>query len=157
MTQKKAVTCFILEAGKVLLQRRPADRAWGGMVNGPGGKCEPGESPIQAVIREVSEETGLNIINPQHRGALTLHIPTPVSLELTVEMFVVHEFEGTPTEREGALLWVEIESLPFEQMWEDQKYWLPAVLDGFSVSGEVNYEPETLSLRRSQISLLKRD
>jgi mutator protein MutT len=46
------------EVGEILLQRRSDDGQWGL----PGGACEPGEEPAEAVVREVFEETGLQVI-----------------------------------------------------------------------------------------------
>jgi 8-oxo-dGTP pyrophosphatase MutT (NUDIX family) len=46
------------EAGRVLLQRRTSDGRW----SLPAGAIDPGESPAQAVIREVREETGLRVL-----------------------------------------------------------------------------------------------
>lgn len=46
------------EAGRVLLQRRNDDGSW----SLPAGAVDPGESPAQAVVREVWEETGLRVV-----------------------------------------------------------------------------------------------
>jgi 8-oxo-dGTP pyrophosphatase MutT (NUDIX family) len=45
------------EAGRILLQRRADDGCW----NLPAGAVDPGESPADAVVREVREETGLRV------------------------------------------------------------------------------------------------
>lgn len=45
--------------GQVLMQRRRADRAHGGLWEFPGGKVEPRESDLQALQREIAEELGL--------------------------------------------------------------------------------------------------
>ncbi len=45
-------------SGQVLLQRRSDDRSW----SLPAGAVDPGESPAQAVVREVWEETGLRVV-----------------------------------------------------------------------------------------------
>ena len=45
--------------GRLLIQRRPDEGLLGGLWEFPGGKCEPGESPERAAVREVREETGL--------------------------------------------------------------------------------------------------
>lgn len=62
--------CFLLNGDDVLLIHRrfpPNEGLW----NGVGGHIEPGESPRRAVIREVAEETGYQIDNPQFVGLLT--------------------------------------------------------------------------------------
>jgi len=46
------------EAGEILLQRRSDDGQWGL----PGGSCDPGEEPAETIVREVREETGLDVI-----------------------------------------------------------------------------------------------
>lgn len=53
--------------GQVLLERR-SDCGWWGL---PGGRIEPGESAIEAAIREVKEETGLTIQVIQLLGVYT--------------------------------------------------------------------------------------
>jgi ADP-ribose pyrophosphatase YjhB (NUDIX family) len=52
-----ATALIVDEAGRILLQRRADFEAWGL----PGGVMEPGESLLQALHREVREETGLSI------------------------------------------------------------------------------------------------
>ena len=49
-------------AHEVLLAQRPAGKAYAGYWEFPGGKIEPGESVIQALIREIDEELGICIV-----------------------------------------------------------------------------------------------
>ncbi|WP_242831145.1 8-oxo-dGTP diphosphatase [Butyrivibrio fibrisolvens] len=60
------VLCLISNGNKVLLQNRIKDD-WKGYTL-PGGHVEPGESFVDAVIREMKEETGLEISNPKLVG-----------------------------------------------------------------------------------------
>lgn len=60
------VLCLIEDGDKILLQNR-AKKDWQGYVL-PGGHVEPGESFVDAVIREMKEETGLTILEPRLVG-----------------------------------------------------------------------------------------
>lgn len=53
---------LIDRGGRILMQKRRADRAHGGLWEFPGGKVEPGESPESALIREIEEELGLCLV-----------------------------------------------------------------------------------------------
>lgn len=55
------VGAVVAHDGKVLLLQRPADDFMGGIWELPSGKVDPGEALDQALIREVKEETGLDI------------------------------------------------------------------------------------------------
>ncbi|WP_433655346.1 NUDIX hydrolase [Nocardia sp. CA-128927] len=59
--QQLVVGAVVAHDGKVLLLQRPADDFMGGIWELPSGKADPGEALDQALIREVKEETGLDI------------------------------------------------------------------------------------------------
>ena len=48
-------------AGKILLQKRPEGRSMSGLWEFPGGKIEPGETPEQALVRELREELSIEV------------------------------------------------------------------------------------------------
>lgn len=108
---------------------------------GLGGKFEPGESPEECVVREVLEESGLHIKNPQLRGILTF----PGSFKKEdgyVFVFTAREFTGELIAcPEGELAWVKkrsIKDLPMHEAdhvfidWMNQH---PGIF-----SGKFNYE-----------------
>ncbi len=50
-------------------------------------------------------------------------------------------FEGEPTTTaEARPEWFAIEDVPYDRMWEDDRYWLPGVLEGKTVRGEFRFE-----------------
>jgi 8-oxo-dGTP diphosphatase len=90
---------------------------------GIGGKFEPGESPEDCAIREVREETGLNMRSWAYRGIVTF-----VSDEWGTEymhLFYSTDFEGTVKDcDEGVLEWVDKHALLSLPIWEGDKIFL---------------------------------
>lgn len=61
LPHRHIAVALIWHDGHLFIQRRPDNGLLGGLWEFPGGKIEPGESPEQAAVREVAEETGLRI------------------------------------------------------------------------------------------------
>ena len=104
MTRNPGFTlCFLLHGDQVLMLHRrfPPNQ---GLWNGVGGHIEPGETPRQAVIREVAEETGYQVEQPRFAGLLTwegFEIPPGGIAIFTAE--VPHP--DFVTNHEGTLAW----------------------------------------------------
>lgn len=64
----------LVRDGSVLLVRQRKESAHG-LWSYPGGRIEPGETPEQAVVREVLEELGAELVNPRFFRAYTLTTP----------------------------------------------------------------------------------
>ena len=67
------VLCLVTDGDRLLLQNRVKDD-WQGYTL-PGGHVEPGESFVDAVIREMKEETGLTVLRPRLVGVKQFPIP----------------------------------------------------------------------------------
>lgn len=69
-TTARYTLCFLTRGDDVLLLHRakPPNQ---GLWNGVGGKCQPGETPLQSVLREVAEETGYHLPTAYFAGVLT--------------------------------------------------------------------------------------
>lgn len=120
--------CYVLNnLNQVLLQKKA--RGFGrGNWNGPGGKKRPGETIEQAMTREVTEETRLIINTYEKRGELEFIFPLENNNFLT-HVYVSEDWSGTPKDTgEGRLKWFDIDKLPLNKMWADDKYWLPELL-----------------------------
>nr|WP_320016054.1 A/G-specific adenine glycosylase [uncultured Desulfobacter sp.] len=88
MAKKKVPTVHIAAGivkknGKVLITRRKLDGLLGGLWEFPGGKVEPKESPEQACIREIREETGIETGNLQFLTRI-FHAYTHFKIEMDV-------------------------------------------------------------------------
>lgn len=101
------VLCLVHKEGKLLLQDR-VKPDWQGYAL-PGGHVEPGESVVDAVIREMREETGLTVFHPRLCGIK--QFPTDGGRYLVL-LFETEEFSGTlRSSEEGRTVWVPRERL----------------------------------------------
>jgi len=109
-----------------------------GKWNGLGGKFESGETPEECVIREVKEESGLEIREPKLVGLLMF--PNFKGADWYVFVFTATKFEGELIEsNEGHLQWipdVQVESLP---LWESDHVFMPWIRAGKFFSAKFVY------------------
>ena len=99
-----------------------------GKYNGFGGKVEEGETIEQAATREAFEEAGIQLIAPKKVGEILFQFQTGEQDHL-VHFFKTNEYSGEPKESEEMTTeWFHVDNIPYEQMWADDKYWLPLFL-----------------------------
>ncbi len=137
-----ATLLFVVEGERVLLIRKK--RGLGaGKINAPGGRLEPGETPLAAAIREVEEEVCVTPQGVSAHGTLSFQFMDGYALHAHV--FVSTGYSGVPTETGEALPhWFPKDALPFHEMWADDALWVPEVLAGRSVVGRFVFEGEAM-------------
>jgi mutator protein MutT len=103
-----------------------------GRWNGVGGKVEEGETIEQAMIREAQEEIGITPTTYEKVADLTFdEFFKGVPALMHVHAYVATGWTGEPTETiEMAPKWFTVTDIPYKQMWSDDLYWLPQVLEG---------------------------
>ena len=124
---------FVVQGGRILLIRKK--RGLGaGNINGPGGKLEPGETALEAALREVEEEIGITAHDPEEMGVLYFQFVDGLKLHCTV--FRSGSFDGELIETDEANpIWFDLDAIPYEEMWEDDQYWLPGMIAGRRFDG----------------------
>jgi len=137
-----ATLMFVVKEGRILLIEKKRGHG-AGKVNGPGGKIDPGESPIECAVRETREELLISVKDSRKVAELWFQMSDYPSL--LCHVFLAEKFDGEPTETEEAVpLWVPLDQIPYERMWEDDRHWLPLVLAGESVLGKFAFEGERM-------------
>ena len=143
MHEQLVTLCFIVQDGRVLLMRKK--RGIGaGKINAPGGKVDPGEAPLAAAIRETEEEICVTPLQPELRGQLRFYFEGGPTLRCMV--YLAEAFRGEPRETAEALpCWYPADALPYDEMWDDDRLWLPMLLAGQRFEGDVHVTGERVT------------
>lgn len=131
MTTKECTLLFLVRGDEVLLAMKK--RGFGSdRYNGIGGKIDPGETIEQTLVRECQEEIGVTPLNYwkiaehdfiQDKGSSPWR--------MYVHAYICDRWDGEPVETEEmAPEWFAISEIPYDNMWQDDKYWLPQALAG---------------------------
>jgi 8-oxo-dGTP pyrophosphatase MutT (NUDIX family) len=89
------VSSYVTAQGKMLLLHRHNNKSQGGKWGEPAGKIDAGEKPLEAMVRELNEETGL-VINPEQLTFFkTIYVRFLNEYDFTYHMFGL-SFEAEP-------------------------------------------------------------
>ncbi|MBR3357098.1 MAG: 8-oxo-dGTP diphosphatase [Solobacterium sp.] len=119
-------TCgYIIRDGQwlMLFRNKKKDDVNAGKWIGVGGKQEEGETPLECMIRETQEETGLTMLDPCYRG-MVYFIYEDRETEL-IRIYTCQSYEGDLKEcREGTLAWIPQDQLDTIPVWEGDRLFL---------------------------------
>lgn len=137
---KIATLGIIIQDGHLLLGQKKRGEIGTGKLAGPGGKLDPGETLEECFIRETREELELEL--------------DPASLELVaiIDFYTIDEIDfRVYTYRARILLgeihetddmipgWYPLDNLPYERMYDADRYWLPQIIQGKKFRANVYY------------------
>lgn len=128
MVIPRTLVFLTLGAELLLLRGAPTKRLWANKLNGIGGHIEPSEDPLDGALREVREETGLEVEHLALRGLV--HVAGRE--EHAGVLFCV--FTGQAPSRhvrpspEGIPEWFPLADLPYDEMVEGLPLLIPRVL-----------------------------
>ena len=143
---KIGTLCYVNDGKRTLMLHRikKENDIHDGKWNGLGGKLIDGESPEECVIREVKEESGLDIKNPTLKGILTFPKFDEVD-DWMVFVFVSNEFSGELSEcDEGVLEWVDNNKIHKLNLWSGDKIYMKWLMEHPFFSAKFIYEKRIL-------------
>lgn len=179
---KQATLCILVRGGEnnkeILLAMKK--RGFGvGKWNGVGGKLDfqkGDKNIVDAVIRETEEEIGVKIKDLEKVALLHFRFPyiaergkaerrMKMNLKIhrlpqkeknwdqDVHLFLVKDWQGEPKESEEmAPKWFKTNEIPYSQMWDDDKIWLPKILEGKKLKANFVFkEGETIAEQKVEI------
>ncbi|MDP0589377.1 MAG: 8-oxo-dGTP diphosphatase [Candidatus Endonucleobacter bathymodioli] len=141
-TKYSATLTFIVKNDLILLIRKKRG-VGAGKISGPGGKLELGETLLECAIREVQEELCITPIDPEFIGDNLFQFTNGNSLH--VHTYLAYDFDGIPTETDEANpLWFSLITIPYHEMWEDDKVWLPELLKAQKFRGLYLFDGDSM-------------
>jgi 8-oxo-dGTP pyrophosphatase MutT (NUDIX family) len=128
---------FLLRDGEMLLAMKKRGHGVG-RWNGTGGKVKPGETVSHAAVRECEEEIGVTPVAPKLVGRLKFLDRSDPDFYQDCHVFVATEWQGKPRETEEMRpQWFATSAIPYEDMWPDDRVWLPLLLQEKLFNGSV--------------------
>jgi 8-oxo-dGTP diphosphatase len=137
-----ATLVFVHRNGRLLLIHKK--RGLGaGKLNGPGGRLEIGETLDACASREVREELRITPKGLEKRGELRFQFVDGYAIH--VHVYRASDFEGTPSETPEAIPhWVDEDQIPYDEMWEDDRIWLPLLIAGTRFDGRFIFDGDSM-------------
>ena len=142
-----AVVGFLFDGEDVILGlRKKVSFGLGeNLISGIGGKVGDikgleNESLEDALIREFKEEVKIVPKEFKEMGKIKFIFPNKSKWNQLVHAYLITQWEGEVQETEVIKpLWFKADKLPFNQMWDDNKFWLPSLLEGRVFNAEFTY------------------
>ncbi|MBU2577088.1 MAG: 8-oxo-dGTP diphosphatase [Nanoarchaeota archaeon] len=120
-----------------------------GHYNGFGGGLEEGETLQECAIRETREEAGIGISELKYMGKILFKFLDRDEQDHEVHFYKTTNYEGEPKETEEmAPIWFEQDSLPYNEMWIDDKYWMPLLLEDKKFLGEFHFTKDGIGYHK---------
>ena len=137
-----ATRLFGVRDDQVLLIRKK--RGLGaGKINGPGGRLQAGETPLQAAVREVIEEVCVTPHDIRSCGELKFQFVDGYSIH--VHVFRAGGCTGEVRETDEAIpIWTPLGQIPYDEMWADDRIWLPHMFAGRRFDGRFVFDGDAM-------------
>ena len=118
-----------------------------GRWNGVGGKVVPPETIETAMIRETMEEIGVVPNTFEKVGIIDFFFSHKPEWNQQGHIYMSDSWDGEPAESEEmAPRWFKVSDIPYSEMWSDDSYWLPKVLENKKIRASFTFGPNDETL-----------
>ncbi len=143
MKRLETTLSLLIKDNKILLGMKK--RGFGeGKYNGIGGKLKEKETPEEAMIRETQEEINVTPTKYEKVGTVEFDEYYKGKKENVVfHLYLVNKWDGMPSESEEINpRWFSIDKIPYNEMFPDDKYWLPLILEGKKINAYFEFDKD---------------
>ncbi len=142
---RKVSLVFLIKENKILLALKK--RGFGiNLYNGIGGKQDEGETILETAKRETFEEIGVKVDNLEQVAILNFYTNNKTSVhqfDQQAYVYLARTWKNKPIETdEMSPKWFKIQEIPFNQMWEDDPFWLPRILAGEKLEADFIFDEQ---------------
>lgn len=145
-----------MKEGEVLLAMKK--RGFGaGHWNGYGGKLEGNETPEEAAVREVKEESGVDVVaaDLEKLGEIEFYFSDKPEWNQKVMIYRSFVWQGEPAETEEMKpAWFALDAIPYAEMWPGDDAWIPHLLRGEKFEGEIYFKEAGKGVEKSEIRVI---
>lgn len=113
-----------------------------GKWNGYGGKLEGDEKPVDGIVREIKEESNLDIPKDacKEMGVIDFYFDDKEEWNQKVFIYRIDDFTGEPEETEEMTpKWFPADQIPFEEMWKGDDQWMQYLIANKKFKGEIHF------------------
>jgi ADP-ribose pyrophosphatase YjhB (NUDIX family) len=122
-----------------------------GNWNGYGGKVEEGESIETAAVREIKEESGVDVNERDLEKVVLVEFFFKDGTHLLVHTYFVRAWSGEPAETEEMFpRWYSYDAIPYDLMWADDIHWFPRALRGEKLQGKVWFQDDPANIEEME-------
>lgn len=147
---------FLIKKPRILLGFKKRGLGQGNII-GIGGKVEQGETIDQGLIREFQEEVMVTPLKFEKLITLNFYFPyvdDPDACNQQVHAYRITEWNGIPKESEEIRpKWFDLDKIPFNSMWVDNKYWLLELISNKKLEASFLFDQE-LGIEDYQVKYL---
>lgn len=150
---KIATLGLVIRDGKLLLGEKKKGEIGTGVLSGPGGKLDPGESLTQCLVRETREELGIELDGNALEEVAIIDFYAAGQLDFRVHVFRTDLFTGELTETEDMVPgWYSLDALPFDRMYEGDRHWMARAVRGEKFMADVFYSERAKKFDRIEFT-----